>query len=151
MKKFLFSIFLTLSFFSQAQLVFNKTLHNFGDLQKDDKKYFDFTLTNAGKDTVWILRIDEPYGVDAKFSSKMILPDSTVIVRIKYTPKRKGKFSADVPVWVSSNNTPYIFTVKGNAKSVDENESLACPDFKNNNQPRELFAPLTIEVKDKQL
>tara|TARA_Y100000589_G_scaffold331027_1_gene382788 strand:- start:120625 stop:121962 length:1338 start_codon:yes stop_codon:yes gene_type:complete len=150
MKKFLFSIFLTLSFFSQAQLVFNKTLHNFGDLQKDDKKYFDFTLTNAGKDTVWILRIDEPYGVDAKFSSKMILPDSTVIVRIKYTPKRKGKFSADVPVWVSSNNTPYIFTVKGNAKSVDENESLACPDFKNNNQPRELFAPLTIEVKDKQ-
>jgi Ca-activated chloride channel family protein len=125
-------------------------MHNFGELQKDDVKYFDFTLTNAGKDTVWILRIDEPYGIDAKFSSKMILPDSTVIVRIKYTPKRKGKFSADVPVWVSSNNTPIIFSVKGNAKSVDENESLACPDFKTNNKPRELFTPLTIEVKDKQ-
>ena len=150
MKKILFITLLLLSAFAQAQLVFNKTLHNFGDIEKNDKKYFDFTLTNAGKDTVWILRIDEPYGVDAKFSSKMILPDSTVIVRIKYTPKRKGKFSADVPVWVSSNNTPLIFTVKGNAKTVDVNESLACPDFKHNNKPRELFAPLTIEVKDKQ-
>ncbi len=151
MKKQLFSFILLLqTLFLPAQLVFNQSMYNFGELQKDDKKYFDFTLTNAGKDTVWILRIDEPYGVDVKFSSKMIMPDSTVIIRIKYTPKRKGKFSADVPVWVSSNNTPITFTVKGNAKSIDPEEPLACPDFKHNNKPRELITPLTIEVKDKQ-
>lgn len=84
-----------------GQVVFNTSYHNLGEINKEDKKYFDFTLTNAGKETAHLLRIEEPYGIDVKFSKKEILPDSTIIVRVKYTPKRKGKFKKDVPVWIS--------------------------------------------------
>ena len=75
-----------------AQVVFNTSHHNLGEINKNDKKYYDFTLTNAGKETAIIVRLEEPYGVDVKFSKKEILPDSTIVVRIKYTPKKKGKF-----------------------------------------------------------
>ena len=132
-----------------AQVVFNESHHNLGEVNKEDKKYFDFTLTNAGKKTANIIRIEEPYGIDVKFSSKEILPDSTVIVRIKYTPKKKGKFKKDIPVWISVNNEPITFTIEGEAKTFDINESLQCPEFKINKKPEELRSALTMRVFDK--
>lgn len=131
-----------------AQITFNKSDYDFGEINKEDKKYFDFTLTNAGTETAYLLRIEEPYGVDVKFSKKEILPDSTIIVRIKYTPKKKGKFKKDIPVWVSVNNEPITFTIKGEAKTFDVNESLKCPDFKSNKKPADLRAELKVTVVD---
>ena len=102
-----------------AQVVFNTSYHNLGEINKEDKKYFDFTLTNAGKQTAHLLRIEETYGIDVKFSKKEIFPDSTIIVRIKYTPKKKGKFKKDVPVWISVNNEPITLTIEGDAKTFE--------------------------------
>ena len=144
----LFFVFFIIANSATAQLVFNKSYHNLGEINKEDKKYFDFTLTNAGTKTAYLLRIEEPYGITAKFSKKEILPDSTIIVRIKYTPKRKGKFKKDVPVWVSINNEPITFTIEGEAKTFDVNESLACPDFSATKQTKELKSDLTIKVLD---
>ena len=148
MKKLFFILLLFVSATLSAQVVFNTSYHNFGEVNKEDKKFFDFTLTNAGTTPAYILRIEEPYGIDAKFSKKEIAPDSTVIVRIKYTPKRKGSFKKDVPVWISVNNEPITFTVEGDAKTFDVNEDLACPDFKVNKQPIDLKSDLTIKVID---
>ena len=131
-----------------SQVIFNYSYHDLGEINKEDKKYFDFTLTNAGKETAHLLRVEEPYGIDVKFSKKEILPDSTIIVRIKYTPKKKGKFKKDVPVWVSVNNEPITLTIEGDAKTFDINESLACPDFKTKKQPKDLKSDLTIKVVD---
>ena len=131
-----------------GQVVFNTSYHNLGTINKEDKKYFDFTLTNAGTKTAHILRIEEPYGVDVKFSKKELLPDSTIIVRIKYTPKKKGKFKKDIPVWLSVNNEPITFTIEGDAKSFDINESLQCPDFKTKKQPKNLKIDMQIKVID---
>ncbi len=131
-----------------GQVVFNTSYHNLGEINKEDKKYFDFTLTNAGKETAHLLRIEEPYGIDVKFSKKEILPDSTIIVRVKYTPKRKGKFKKDVPVWISLNNEPITLTIEGDAKSFDINESLKCPDFKTTSKPKQLKTDMQIKVVD---
>lgn len=131
-----------------AQIVFNTSYHNLGEINKEDKKYFDFTLTNAGTTTAHLLRIEEPYGIDVKFSKKEILPDSTIIVRIKYTPKKKGKFKKDIPVWLSVNNEPITLTIEGDAKTFDINESLKCPDFKVKKQPKDLKTDMQLKVVD---
>ena len=78
-----------------SQIIFNTSYHNLGEINKDDKKYYDYTLTNAGKVAASIVRIEEPYGISSRFSKKTIEPDSTITVRIKYTPKRKLKFHCD--------------------------------------------------------
>tara|TARA_R110001592_G_scaffold63268_2_gene193658 strand:+ start:2693 stop:4018 length:1326 start_codon:yes stop_codon:yes gene_type:complete len=148
MNKTFLILFTFLTQLLSAQVVFNTSYHNFEELNKEDQKYFDFTLTNAGTIPAFILRIEEPYGIDAKFSNKEIAPDSTVIVRIKYTPKKKGHFKKDIPVWISVNNEPITFTVEGEAKTFDINESLACPDFKTNKQPVDLKSDLKIKVVD---
>lgn len=131
-----------------GQVIFNTSHHNLDEVYKEDKKYFDFTLTNVGKETAFLLRVEEPYGIDVKFSKKEILPDSTIIVRIKYTPKKKGKFKKDVPVWISVNNEPITLTLEGEAKTFDINESLQCPDFKTKKQPKDLRSDLQLKVID---
>lgn len=131
-----------------SQVVFNTSYHNLGEISKEDKKYFDFTLTNAGIKTAHVLRVEEPYGIDVKFSKKEILPDSTIVVRVKYTPKKKGKFKKDVPVWVSVNNEPITLTIEGDAKTFDINESLNCPDFKTMKQSKQLKTYMQIKVVD---
>lgn len=149
MKKIsLYLIFLLVTNASFAQLVFNTSYHNFGEVNKQDAKYYDFTLTNAGKQEAKILRVEEPYGVSVKFSSKTIQPDSTVIVRVKYTPKRKGVFKADIPVYVSIQNQAITFTVEGDAKTVDVNESLQSPDFTFIKKTDETRTDLQIKVID---
>ncbi len=131
-----------------GQVIFNTSYHNLGEINKEDKKYFDFTLTNVGKEKALVLRVEEPYGIDVKFSKKEILPDSTIIVRIKYTPKKKGKFKQDVPVWVSVNNEPITLTIEGDAITFDIDESLQCPDFKIKKQPKDLKSDLQLRVID---
>tara|TARA_B100000809_G_C15140446_1_gene532980 strand:+ start:7848 stop:9170 length:1323 start_codon:yes stop_codon:yes gene_type:complete len=131
-----------------AQIVFNTSYHNLGEINKEDKKYYDFTFTNAGKEKATILRLEEPYGIDVKFSKKEILPDSTIIVRIKYTPKKKGSFKKNIPIWLSVSNEPITLTIEGDAKSFDINESLQCPDFKSREQQKELKSDLKIKVVD---
>ena len=141
---FVFILFNTLT----GQVLFNTSYHNLGSINKEDIKYFDFTLTNAGTTKAVVLRVEEPYGIDVKFSNKEILPDSTIIVRIKYTPKKKGKFKKDIPVWVSVNNEPITLTLEGEALSFDVDETLQCPDFKFNKQEIDLRKDLKIRVID---
>lgn len=131
-----------------AQLVFNTSYHNFGEVNTQDAKYFDFTLTNAGTQEAKIIRIEEPYGVSVKFSSKTIQPDSTIIVRIKYTPKRKGPYKADIPVYVNIQKQAITFTIEGIAKTVDVKETLESPDFIVAKQPEDLKTEVTIKVLD---
>ena len=149
LKKFTFTfVYLLFAISSFGQIIFNTSYHNFGEINKEDKKYFDFILSNAGTKTAHLLRIEEPYGIDVKFSKKEILPDSSIIVRIKYTPKRKGKFKKDIPIWVSVNNEPITFTVEGDAKTFDVNESLQCPDFSFDKKVADLKTDLQIKVID---
>lgn len=142
-------IFLFLVHSTIAQLVFDKSTHNFGEINKEDKKYVDFTLTNAGKVPAEITKIEEPYGVDVKVTTKTIAPDSSVIIRVKYTPKRKGSYKADIPVWTNIQNHPITFTIEGNAKTFDLNESLECPDFEIQKKPEEIYTDIKIKVLDK--
>lgn len=149
MKKLtLYFLFLLINFSAVAQLVFNTSYYNFGEVNKQDAKYYDFTLTNAGTQEAKITRVEEPYGVNVKFSSKTIKPDSTIIVRIKYTPKRKGVFKADVPVYVNIQNQAITFTVEGDAKTVDVNESLQSPDFITSKKTDESRTELQLKVLD---
>lgn len=122
---FLFILTSTLS----AQVILDKTSHDFGIVNKEDKKYVDFRFTNISDKDISIAKYDTPYGVSVRFSNKVIEVDESILVRIKYTPKRKGEFTADIPVYLSSNNEPFVLSIKGKALTFDVNESLEVPEF----------------------
>jgi len=132
------------SSFTHAQVVTDKTIHEFGDVRKEDPKYADFKLSNVSSINVKVLKYEIPYGVSIKFSNEIIEPDGSIMVRLKYTPKSKGNFEADVPIWFSSNSQPMILTIKGKAITFNINESLFVPDF---NVMQEKIIDETFDLK----
>jgi len=133
-----------------AQVITDKTYYDFGDLEKEDIDYVDFKFTNASEDQIKITHYETPYGVTIRISDKIMDPDESILVRIKYTPKRKGEFRVNVPVYVSSNIQPIVLTVEGKAISYDVDESMEVPDFEKIQESKadETFS-LDIKVKRK--
>lgn len=150
MIKFILSTFslLTLLIFQiNAQVITDKTFHDFGEVNSTDDKYVDFKLTNASENLIKITKFETPYGVSIRFSERNIEADQSVLVRIKYTPKRKGEFKADVPIYVSSNDQPIVLTIQGKAITVNVDESLDVPYFESeHSENAELTFGLDIKV-----
>ncbi|HAW52619.1 MAG TPA: hypothetical protein DCX54_09885 [Flavobacteriales bacterium] len=129
-------LFLFSAFSGAGQIVTDKTFYDFGEVKKEDPKYVDFKFTNISGSPVKIIKYDTPYGVSCRFSDKTIMPDASVLVRIKYTPKRKGEFKTDIPIYVSSNNEPIVLTVKGQALTFNVDERLESPEFKESTEKK---------------
>jgi hypothetical protein len=65
---FLFAFLWVLT--SQAQIIMEKNVHDFGILKEGDQFYVDVAVENAYQEVVYILRADEGERTSVKFSSK---------------------------------------------------------------------------------
>lgn len=131
-----------------SQIIFDKSVHNFGQLKQGNKLYVDFKLTNAGTKTTTISRIEEPYGITYRISKKTIEPDSTITLRLKYTPKRKEIFERNVLVYLSTLSEPLIFTLKGEALYANTKETLEVPDFEEEKKTNLTLYNLQVNIVD---
>jgi len=121
----------------QAQVVeFDKTRHDFGNLESYDLRYVDFVLTNKGTKKEWILSVKKPAEVIYIANGQGIEPGGAVVLRFQVDPKFKGKFSYEVEVYTSDRAEPVKLKITGNLLEVNQNDAsslTACPDF--NTQP----------------
>lgn len=116
----------------QAQVSFDKTKHDFGDLEAYDFRFVDILLTNKGSKQEWILSVKKPNEVVYINSGSIIEKDSTVILRLQVNPPGKGRFAYNVEVFTSDRNEPVKIKLSGNLKKVDQNDIssfTACPNF----------------------
>ncbi|XOV66782.1 MAG: VWA domain-containing protein [Fluviicola sp.] len=116
----------------QAQVTFDKTKHDFGDLEAYDFRFVDILLTNEGEKQEWILSVKKPNEVVYINSGSIIEKDSTVILRLQVNPPGKGRFSYNVEVFTSDRNEPVRIKLTGNLKQTDQNDVssfTSCPNF----------------------
>lgn len=116
----------------QAQVSFDKTKHDFGDLEAYDFRFVDILLTNEGQKEEWILSVKKPNEVVYINSGSIIQKDSTVILRLQVNPPGKGRFSYNVEVFTSDRNEPVKIKLTGNLKQTDQNDVssfTSCPNF----------------------
>ncbi|MEN9001932.1 MAG: VWA domain-containing protein, partial [Flavobacteriales bacterium] len=81
--------------------------------------------------------------------SKTILPDSLLVIRIKYNPTEKGKFKIPIPIYLSNSMEPFVFTIQGNVKEIDNSIGLACPSFGSEDDGSALVFDFTATVLDR--
>lgn len=146
MRIVLSAILVLLTVTLQAQMTIDKTVHDFGNLYANATTYVDFTFKNTGQSKTYLLSIDKPREVYDKYSTKTILPDSTVTIRLKINDNIKGKFNYQVDVYFSSSNQPVTLVLTGNVKERNNNPLTACPDF-NAEPPQNGMATFEIIVK----
>lgn len=131
--KILFSFFLLLilCFETNAQIVLDKTSHDFGDLYAHSERFVDFYFKNTGSAKAYILRVEKQANTVYQISSSTILPDSSVVVRIQVSEKKKGSFSIQVPVYLSDRSNAVTLKLTGNIKELTPDLSALtdCPNF----------------------
>lgn len=116
---------------SFSQFGFDKIIHDFGDIYAGNERVVDLKFRNTTDKNVYLLRIQHGREIRSLVSGKKIEPDSVLVIRIKYNPDETGRFSIKIPVYLSNSFDPFIFTIQGNVKEIDNSIGLSCPSFDN--------------------
>lgn len=126
-------IFLLYSFTGFSQFGFDKIDHDFGDVYAGNDRVVDLKFRNTTGKKIYLLRVKHSREIRTLVSGKTIEPDSLLIIRIKYNPSKKGRFKEKIPVYLSNSMEPFVFTIQGNIREIDNSMGLACPSFDNLN------------------
>ena len=125
-------LFFSISFLTSAQLAFDKKQHDFSELYATDEYFVDIPIKHNGAKKVFILTVRNAKEVSHLLSNDLIAPDSSIILRLKVSPKKLGKFSYDIEVFSSDKNEATKVHLSGNVKELEENALAAmqsCPNF----------------------
>ncbi|WP_027420249.1 VWA domain-containing protein [Crocinitomix catalasitica] len=122
-------LILLFNFTAVAQITADRKSYDFGDLYANAETYIDFTFTNNSGKKQYLLNVQKPREVYYKFSGKVLMPDSSIIIRLKINDKIKGKFNYKVNAYFSDSNDPTVLKLTGNIKEVSSNPFTDCPDF----------------------
>ena len=141
---------LLLPILSFDQIKPDKQRHNFGELYKDDQSFVDINFTNTSDKPQFLLTVEKPRDVYYIYSSKKVMPDSTMTIRFKINNNLKGRFTYNIDVYFSNPRSAIPIQLNGNVKQAEMSQSLtACPDF--NNKPSSYISTsfeVTIKVID---
>jgi len=151
-KYFLIAIIFLHKFSCEAQLVFETTNVDFGELNNDSPKFIDIKITNRGLKKAYILNYKAPREISCLFNSQAAEKDSILIFRVQPNPKKLGKFNFEIPIYTSDKLEPTILHVIGKLTEeiYDPLTALqACPDFRSTPSKHATDFKLTIKTIDK--
>ena len=135
--------------FGLSQFGFDKIEHDFGAIKAGDSRVVDIKFRNTTGEKVYLLRIKHGREIKSLVSSKSIMPDSLLLIRIKFNPIETGKFKIYIPIYLSNSLEPFEFSIQGYVKEIDNSMGLACPSFDNKNVEKTLVFDFTATVLDR--
>lgn len=146
-----FIVFVGFNAFSQIQ--FEKTKHDFGDLEPYDDHFVDIVVKNVGSRKEYLLSVKKPYDVVYIVNGQFIDPDSSIIVRLQVNPKAKGRFNYEVQIFTSDKNEATQVKLSGNIIELPQDNLSAltsCPDFSSRPGGKANNFDLTVVTVDKE-
>ncbi|MCL2737856.1 MAG: DUF1573 domain-containing protein [Bacteroidales bacterium] len=92
----------------------DKSVHNYGTIQKDSSNPAVFTVTNTGSYPLIIFHVSTSCGcANVDWDRRPIEPGKTANVRIEMTPDETGYFSKTLEVYCNIQETSFKLTING--------------------------------------
>ncbi len=105
---------------------------DFGKIDAGSKRYIDLNIGNPKTQKIYILRVEHSPEVTYRLTSDLILPDSSVHLRLQVNPKKTGAFNFVVKLHLSDQtNAPIVYQLKGvlTEELASDGYLTQCPDF----------------------
>ena len=134
---------------SLGQTVFLNQPYDIGIVDRKGGNYLDIPIKNTSDKKVFIFRAEVDKRFQIHYSSKTILPDSTVYMRVQFTPEVKGPVLEEIKVHFSAYTEPKSIRIQGFAEEVPKS-TIPCPHFSNQSINTSLNFELEVEVIDKE-
>lgn len=133
----IFSLFFVFTLCAQPQLAFEKTTHDFGEIDEaNGPAEFAFQFTNQGDAPIKITHVKASCGCTTPgWTKEEVKPGDTGYIKARYNPRnRPGKFKKSLRITttdVASNQTLYIQgLVKPKPKTPEEQYPVVIGDFR---------------------
>ncbi len=148
MKNIFFLFLVLFSIKAFGQIVFLHQPYDYGVISKANQ-YVDIPIKNTGDKKVFIFRADVDRRFKVHYSNNTILPDSTIYMRVLFTPTKKGYFKEQIPIHFSCYDEPKSIQITGVAEELPST-AIACPDFRQEAPLEATHFKFTVRVVDKQ-
>ncbi len=111
-----------------AQLLLWEKSVDMGILSNTSNNFTDIPIKNLSKKDVFVFRLDVDKRYNVLFSNKKISPDSTIFIRLSFSPLKKGVFNEKIAVHFSCFQEPKFLEINGFANEVISS-AISCPSF----------------------
>ncbi|MFB1013892.1 MAG: VWA domain-containing protein [Bacteroidia bacterium] len=109
----------------------SSTVQNFGNVKQWNNPVFEVSYTNTSGRSQLFLPIRYQPDIGVSFSKERLAPGESTIIQIQYYTEEFGRFSQDVAVFISTQNDPITFTLRGNIQSFHPDAFTMCPRIDN--------------------
>jgi Ca-activated chloride channel family protein len=130
MRVLLFYISLVFILLAHGQEV-SSTVQNFGNVKQWNNPIFEVSYTNTSGRSQLFLPIRYQPDIGVSFNKERLAPGESTIIQIQYYTEEFGRFSQDVAVFISTQNDPITFTLRGNIQSFHPDAFTMCPRIDN--------------------
>ncbi len=113
-----------------GQIKFSKSTYDMGVVTGSPNDFIDITVKNVSNQKVYIFRTDADRKFFIQYSSKTLLPDSSIFIRVAYNPDKKGDFNDQIQIHFSCYSLPQTISISGFVAEIPATASaLNCPSF----------------------
>lgn len=124
---FLKLLFLSVITKSQVELIPAKL--NFGTTGPSTEWVVDVHIKNKSSKKDFLLTHSFSHEYQVLFTSKTLMPDSTIIMRVKFQPREKAIYNEKIELHFASMDKPIILPVYAEVAYLNPQDHLPCPDF----------------------
>jgi len=110
---------------SNAEITFEKELHDFGTIDYAGDGAYAFKFTNTGSDPLVISNAQGSCGCTVpKWPREPILKGQSAYITVSYDTKRPGPFTKTVTVTSNAKSPTKVLTIKGEVRTQAETENM---------------------------
>ena len=113
---------------AQAEIEFEKTVHDFGKMKQHGDATTAFTFVNNGNEPLFISNAKGSCGCTVpEWPREPIQPGQKGEIRVKYDSKRLGPINKSVTITSNGSEQPKVLRIKGNIEAAPKADDAAMP------------------------
>lgn len=112
-----------------AQVDISPKRLDFGTTGPETEWIVDIKILNKSGQNDFFLRHTFSHEYEVLFSSKTLMPDSAITMRVKFKPRMKGTFKENIQLYFASMQEPIILPVTAFVDYKNPADNIPCPDF----------------------
>jgi hypothetical protein len=110
---------------SQAEIVFEKETHDFGNIEFGGDGTYAFRFTNTGKEPLVISDAKGSCGCTVpKWPKEPVMKGQSNAINVSYDTKRVGPFTKTVTINSNAKSAVKVLTIKGNVLAKEQVEDV---------------------------
>ena len=99
------------------KIIFDKTVHDFGIIDKGSKAECVFSFINKSQTPVAVTRVEASCGCTVPtWSKEPVKPNNSGEIKVKYNTNITGLFVKTITIFTTLDKEPLTLTVKGEVK-----------------------------------